>query len=188
MPCYSASQFSMFISHFLTASGRISLQRIWWSQVNLVESTLESVVKFCFQLSAYNLSWVDLCQDNLLLGCKSMSCVISLKQADEWLMTAMSFSFSEHLLLCQTSSRSDFRAGGCCDVRKSAQWNGISKVRKRCEKVFTSYWNFFCCNHIKLCFRPPGHHSQRNAANGFCLFNNVAIAAEYAKLKYGLQR
>ncbi|NXJ28249.1 HDA10 deacetylase, partial [Dicrurus megarhynchus] len=36
--------------------------------------------------------------------------------------------------------------------------------------------------------RPPGHHSQRNAANGFCLFNNVAIAAEYAKLKYGLQK
>ncbi|NXW53464.1 HDA10 deacetylase, partial [Eurystomus gularis] len=36
--------------------------------------------------------------------------------------------------------------------------------------------------------RPPGHHSQRNAANGFCLFNNVAIAAKYAKLKYGLQR
>ncbi|NXG07283.1 HDA10 deacetylase, partial [Sakesphorus luctuosus] len=36
--------------------------------------------------------------------------------------------------------------------------------------------------------RPPGHHSQRNAANGFCLFNNVAIAAEYAKRKYGLQR
>ncbi|KAL9853083.1 polyamine deacetylase HDAC10 isoform 2-T2 [Geothlypis trichas] len=36
--------------------------------------------------------------------------------------------------------------------------------------------------------RPPGHHSQRNAANGFCLFNNVAIAAEYAKVKYGLQR
>ncbi|KAI1239395.1 Histone deacetylase 10, partial [Lamprotornis superbus] len=36
--------------------------------------------------------------------------------------------------------------------------------------------------------RPPGHHSQRNAANGFCLFNNVAIAAGYAKLKYGLQR
>ncbi|NWU21321.1 HDA10 deacetylase, partial [Dyaphorophyia castanea] len=36
--------------------------------------------------------------------------------------------------------------------------------------------------------RPPGHHSQRSAANGFCLFNNVAIAAEYAKLKHGLQR
>ncbi|XP_069085761.1 polyamine deacetylase HDAC10 isoform X1 [Pleurodeles waltl] len=36
--------------------------------------------------------------------------------------------------------------------------------------------------------RPPGHHSQRNESNGFCLFNNVAIAAEYAKKKYNLQR
>ncbi|NXG26296.1 HDA10 deacetylase, partial [Grallaria varia] len=43
------------------------------------------------------------------------------------------------------------------------------------------------CNGMAL-VRPPGHHSQRNAANGFCLFNNVAIAAAYAKLKYGLQR
>ncbi|XP_007502811.2 polyamine deacetylase HDAC10 isoform X2 [Monodelphis domestica] len=36
--------------------------------------------------------------------------------------------------------------------------------------------------------RPPGHHSQRDAANGFCVFNNVAIAAEYAKRRHGLQR
>ncbi|XP_071589896.1 polyamine deacetylase HDAC10 [Heliangelus exortis] len=43
------------------------------------------------------------------------------------------------------------------------------------------------CNGMAL-VRPPGHHSQRNAANGFCLFNNVAIAAEYAKVKYHLQR
>ncbi|XP_063478532.1 polyamine deacetylase HDAC10 isoform X6 [Symphalangus syndactylus] len=36
--------------------------------------------------------------------------------------------------------------------------------------------------------RPPGHHSQRAAANGFCVFNNVAIAAAHAKQKYGLHR
>lgn len=36
--------------------------------------------------------------------------------------------------------------------------------------------------------RPPGHHSMRSAANGFCVFNNVAIAARYAKQKYGAQR
>uniref|UniRef100_A0AAX7TP52 Histone deacetylase domain-containing protein n=1 Tax=Astatotilapia calliptera TaxID=8154 RepID=A0AAX7TP52_ASTCA len=36
--------------------------------------------------------------------------------------------------------------------------------------------------------RPPGHHSMRSAANGFCVFNNVAIAAQYAKQKYGVQR
>ncbi|XP_062930829.1 polyamine deacetylase HDAC10 isoform X2 [Cynocephalus volans] len=36
--------------------------------------------------------------------------------------------------------------------------------------------------------RPPGHHSQRAAASGFCVFNNVAIAAEHAKQKHGLHR
>ncbi|XP_056272493.1 polyamine deacetylase HDAC10 isoform X2 [Pseudoliparis swirei] len=36
--------------------------------------------------------------------------------------------------------------------------------------------------------RPPGHHSMRSAACGFCVFNNVAIAARYAKQKYGLKR
>jgi acetoin utilization deacetylase AcuC-like enzyme len=28
--------------------------------------------------------------------------------------------------------------------------------------------------------RPPGHHAERSEATGFCLFNNVAVAAEYA--------
>ncbi|KAM8972082.1 polyamine deacetylase HDAC10 [Pelodytes ibericus] len=36
--------------------------------------------------------------------------------------------------------------------------------------------------------RPPGHHSQPSESNGFCVFNNVAIAARYAQKKYNLQR
>ncbi len=36
--------------------------------------------------------------------------------------------------------------------------------------------------------RPPGHHATANQAKGFCLFNNLAIAAKYALAKYKLER
>lgn len=36
--------------------------------------------------------------------------------------------------------------------------------------------------------RPPGHHATSNRAMGFCLFNNVAIAARYAQVHYGADR
>ncbi len=36
--------------------------------------------------------------------------------------------------------------------------------------------------------RPPGHHAEAARSMGFCLFNNVAIAAAYAKKKYGIER
>ncbi len=36
--------------------------------------------------------------------------------------------------------------------------------------------------------RPPGHHAERETALGFCIFNNVAIAARYIQKKYGLKR
>jgi len=36
--------------------------------------------------------------------------------------------------------------------------------------------------------RPPGHHATPNRAMGFCLFNNVAIAAKYAQSILGMDR
>lgn len=42
--------------------------------------------------------------------------------------------------------------------------------------------NAFCA------IRPPGHHARPSEPMGFCLFNNVAIAARYALAVHGLQR
>jgi acetoin utilization deacetylase AcuC-like enzyme len=36
--------------------------------------------------------------------------------------------------------------------------------------------------------RPPGHHAEHNKGMGFCFFNNVALAAEYAKNVYQVKR
>jgi len=43
-------------------------------------------------------------------------------------------------------------------------------------------------NSIFAFVRPPGHHAEPERGMGFCLFNNVAIAAAYAKKQYGLKR
>ncbi len=42
--------------------------------------------------------------------------------------------------------------------------------------------NAFCA------VRPPGHHATRDQAQGFCFFNNVAVAARHALDGLGLQR
>ena len=36
--------------------------------------------------------------------------------------------------------------------------------------------------------RPPGHHATRDHAMGFCLFNNIAVAALHALEAHGLER
>jgi acetoin utilization deacetylase AcuC-like enzyme len=36
--------------------------------------------------------------------------------------------------------------------------------------------------------RPPGHHASADRGMGFCLFNNIAIAARYAQQRHGAER
>ena len=36
--------------------------------------------------------------------------------------------------------------------------------------------------------RPPGHHAEKAAALGFCLFNNIALLARYLQRRHGLEK
>ena len=42
--------------------------------------------------------------------------------------------------------------------------------------------NAFCA------VRPPGHHAEKNKAMGFCIYNNVAVGAQYLLDKYKLNK
>nr|MBI3612504.1 histone deacetylase [Nitrospirota bacterium] len=42
--------------------------------------------------------------------------------------------------------------------------------------------NAFCA------LRPPGHHAEQDRAMGFCLFNNVAVAARHLQHRHGIGR
>ena len=43
-------------------------------------------------------------------------------------------------------------------------------------------------DHALVLARPPGHHAERSRAMGYCIFNNVAIAAMAARAELGLAR
>ena len=43
-------------------------------------------------------------------------------------------------------------------------------------------------DHALVMARPPGHHAERSRAMGYCIFNNVAVAAMAARRHMGLSR
>ena len=56
-----------------------------------------------------------------------------------------------------------------------------------CVKGIDSLMDLDCDAFFAL-VRPPGHHALPDRASGFCLFNNIAIAAQYALDRHQLRR
>uniref|UniRef100_A0A9J7XJ64 Protein deacetylase HDAC6 n=2 Tax=Cyprinus carpio TaxID=7962 RepID=A0A9J7XJ64_CYPCA len=59
----------------------------------------------------------------------------------------------------------------------------VGSVLQLVDKVMTAQLrNGFSIN------RPPGHHAHADKMNGYCMFNNLAIAARYAQKQHGVKR
>lgn len=64
-----------------------------------------------------------------------------------------------------------------------AALTGIGGALAAVDDVFTGK-----ADNVFVASRPPGHHAEKTKAMGFCLFNNVAIAARHAQKTYGVER
>jgi len=72
-------------------------------------------------------------------------------------------------VVCSKSWEAAIRAAGCALTAVDAVLSG--KVARA-----------FCA------VRPPGHHATRDCGMGFCIVNNIAIAARHAQKRHGIQR
>ncbi|MBV9506959.1 MAG: histone deacetylase [Acidobacteriia bacterium] len=103
----------------------------------------------------------------------------------------------DELLLCHTreyllTAQHDINAGyaslttGDTDITRNS-WDvallAAGGVLNAVDAVLTGgARNAFCA------VRPPGHHATPKRGMGFCIVNNIAIAARYAQRKHGLER
>lgn len=70
-----------------------------------------------------------------------------------------------------------------CPASLEVALKAVGGVLNAVDKVFSKD-----CHNAFCAVRPPGHHATPTRGMGFCIFNNVAIAARYAQQKHGAER
>lgn len=92
-------------------------------------------------------------------------------------------------------------------IRKLAEKDDLREASEQFDSVYLHSSTFECASHAagsilqvvdevlnghSMCgvcvVRPPGHHAESDQPHGFCIFNNVAVAAQYAIRDHGLKR
>jgi len=78
------------------------------------------------------------------------------------------FDYPDNQICAETFETALLAVGGILDAVRLVMMRKIDNV--------------FCA------VRPPGHHAEYDKAMGFCYFNNVAIAARYLQIEWGIQK
>lgn len=70
-----------------------------------------------------------------------------------------------------------------CEQSFNVARRAVGGVLEMCDYIVSGeIANGFCA------IRPPGHHAESDTSSGFCLVNNIAIAARYLQLVHGIGR
>lgn len=70
-----------------------------------------------------------------------------------------------------------------CEASWEAALLAAGGAISACQSVLDGQYD-----NVFWAMRPPGHHAERDRAMGFCLFNNVAVAARWLREVVGLRR
>ncbi|MBU1568003.1 MAG: histone deacetylase [Proteobacteria bacterium] len=92
-----------------------------------------------------------------------------LEQLREHQIRSNPYSYDRDTYLMEHSmATAELAAGGCLELADQIMKGGL-------DQGFAM-------------IRPPGHHAEPGRGSGFCIFNNVAVTAEYLRRRYHLSR
>ena len=134
-----------------------------------LEKTLEGIkeaANLCHAIVEY--SKAQLTTKNHLLLVHSPRYIAELEAASKVSVTTKPSPFGDECLLYPDS----------LNAAKTAVGGAIEGVDKLVQKEFAS---------VFVAARSPGHHAEPERAMGYCLLSTAAIAARYARDKYGLK-
>ena len=104
---------------------------------------------------------------------------------DEWIGKIHSSQYIRRLVsACQDDMPFiDCADSVICPDSYRVACRAVSMTLAACDIIVAgTVENAFCA------LRPPGHHAEHDRSAGFCLFNNIAIAARYLQQRHGLKR
>lgn len=134
----------------------------------LAQLRLSGLIRACAQLPSREVSEEELC---LCHDSEFVHRVLNYEAMARRKAKAYTFPFGPDTYVCEHTAR-------CARLSAGSPLNLLDAAFDKSSPV--------TCGMAVI--RPPGHHATADRASGFCLFNNVAVAARYAQDRHKVKR